>query len=133
MQDFFAVSGFLFHRFGRILNAPQGMNELEFCVETDDAAENAHARIGACGKKAGSIPVQTQKLRDNIYMLYGPGGNMIVLTGSEGKVLVDSSFATAAPHVTATLSAIDAKPLKLLIKTHWRDQRNVWRKQTRTR
>jgi cyclase len=76
-------------------------------------------RVAQMRAQAGSIPVKTQKLRDNIYMLYGPGGNMIVLTGSEGKVLVDSSFATAAPNVTAALAAIDARPLKLLINTHW--------------
>src|SRR5277367_4708137 len=55
-------------------------------------------RVAQMRAQAGSIPVKTQKLRDNIYMLYGPGGNMIVLTGAEGKVLVDSSFATAAPN-----------------------------------
>jgi cyclase len=76
-------------------------------------------RVAQMRAQAGSIPVQTQKLRDNIYMLYGPGGNMIVLTGSEGKVLVDSSFASAAPHVAAAMAAIDAQPLKLLINTHW--------------
>jgi cyclase len=76
-------------------------------------------RVAQMRAQAGSIPLQTQKLRDNIYMLYGPGGNMVVLTGPEGKVLVDSSFAAAAPKVTAALAALDAKPLQLLINTHW--------------
>jgi cyclase len=76
-------------------------------------------RVAQMRAQAASIPLQSQKLRDNIYMLYGPGGNMIVLTGPEGKVLVDSSFAGAAPRVIAALAAIDAQPLKLLINTHW--------------
>jgi glyoxylase-like metal-dependent hydrolase (beta-lactamase superfamily II) len=76
-------------------------------------------RVAQMRAQAGSIPVQTQKLRENIYMLYGSGGNMLVLTGPEGKVLVDSSFAAAAPKVIAALAAIDAMALKLLINTHW--------------
>src|ERR1700734_1156548 len=50
-------------------------------------------RVAQMRAQAATVPVQTEKLRDNIYMLYGPGGNMIELTGPEGKVLVDSSFA----------------------------------------
>ena len=76
-------------------------------------------RVAQMRAQAATVPVQTQKLRDNIYMLYGPGGNMIALTGPEGKVLVDSSFAGAAPKVTAALATIDAQPLKILINTHW--------------
>jgi cyclase len=76
-------------------------------------------RVAQMRAQAASVPLQSQKLRDNIYMLSGPGGNMIVLTGSEGKVLVDSSFAGAAPKIISALAAIDAKPLKLLINTHW--------------
>jgi cyclase len=83
------------------------------------AAPISNDRVAQMRAQAASIPVQTQKLRDNIYMLSGPGGNMIVLTGTEGKVLVDSSFAGAVPKITAALAAIDAKPLRLLINTHW--------------
>jgi hypothetical protein len=54
-------------------------------------------RVAQMRAQAAAIPVQTQKLRDNIYMLSGPGGNMVVLTGADGKVLVDSSFAGAVP------------------------------------
>ncbi|HEY0702826.1 MAG TPA: MBL fold metallo-hydrolase [Candidatus Acidoferrales bacterium] len=76
-------------------------------------------RVAQMRAQAATVPVNTTKLRDNIYMLSGPGGNMIALTGPEGKVLVDSSFAGAVPHISAALAAIDARPLKLLINTHW--------------
>src|ERR1700675_141401 len=42
----------------------------------------------------GAVPLQTLKLRDNIYLLYGPGGNMVALTGPAGKWLVHSGFCT---------------------------------------
>jgi cyclase len=67
----------------------------------------------------GSVPLQTQKLRDNIYMLYGPGGNMVALTGPDGKVLVDSSFVPVVRKIRATLDGFGGPPLKVLINTHW--------------
>ena len=69
--------------------------------------------------QAATVPVQTQKLRDNVYMLSGPGGNILVLTGADGKLMVDSSFAGAVPKINTALAAIDSKPLNLLINTHW--------------
>lgn len=67
----------------------------------------------------GAVPLQSLKLRDNIYMLYGPGGNMVVLTGTDGKVLVDSSFATVVPKIKDAMAAMDSNPLRILINTHW--------------
>ena len=65
------------------------------------------------------VPLQTLKLRDNIQMLYGPGGNMVVLDGPDGKILVDSSFASVAPKVKRALDEISDTPFKMLINTHW--------------
>jgi len=65
------------------------------------------------------VPLQTLKLRDNIQMLYGPGGNMLVLDGPDGKILVDSSFASVAPKVKQALDEISNTPFKMLINTHW--------------
>lgn len=61
----------------------------------------------------------TTRLRDNLYMISGSGGNMAVLDGPDGKVLIDSSFSTTAPHLKQALAAISSNPLKLLINTHW--------------
>jgi len=66
-----------------------------------------------------AIPLETLKLRDNIYMLHGPGGNMVALNGPDGKVLVDSSFASVAPKLKQSLDALGSAPLKVLINTHW--------------
>ncbi len=66
-----------------------------------------------------AVPLQTMKLRDNIHMLYGPGGNMVALDGPDGKVLVDASFASVAPKVKLALDGISNAPLKILIDTHW--------------
>src|SRR5882672_8304869 len=70
-------------------------------------------------KQMASVPLQTLKLRDNIQMLSGPGGNMVVLDGPDGKILVDSSFASVAPKVKQALDGISNSPFKMLINTHW--------------
>jgi len=70
-------------------------------------------------KQMASVPLQTLKLRDNIQMLSGPGGNMVVLDGPDGKILVDSSFASVAPKVKQALDGISNTPFKMLINTHW--------------
>ncbi len=70
-------------------------------------------------EQMSAIPLQTLQLRDNILMLFGPGGNMVVLDGPEGKALVDSSFAKVAPKIKGVLDGMSGAPLKLLINTHW--------------
>jgi glyoxylase-like metal-dependent hydrolase (beta-lactamase superfamily II) len=52
-------------------------------------------------------------------MLSGPGGNVVVMFGREGKVVVDSFVQPAWPRLKAALDALDGSPLKTLIDTHW--------------
>jgi glyoxylase-like metal-dependent hydrolase (beta-lactamase superfamily II) len=69
--------------------------------------------------QAGAAPIETAKLGDGLVMLSGPGGNVVVLFGREGKFVVDSFVQPAWPRLKATLDALDGSPLKLLIDTHW--------------
>jgi cyclase len=68
---------------------------------------------------ASTAPIQVTKLRDTLYLLQGVGGNMVAQTGPDGKVLIDSSMATAAPRLRETLRQIGPHPMKLLINSHW--------------
>ena len=70
-------------------------------------------------KAAATAKVTVQALRRNISVLLGAGGNIAVLTGSDGKLLVDAEIVTARPHVSAALASINADPVKQLINTHW--------------
>src|SRR5690242_13249161 len=55
---------------------------------------------------AATAKITTQKLRGNICVLLGSGGNIAVLPGREGKLLVDSGISTSRPQLTAALAAI---------------------------
>ncbi|MBY0274135.1 MBL fold metallo-hydrolase [Candidatus Binatia bacterium] len=49
----------------------------------------------------------------------GSGGNITVLTGSDGKLLVDAGIAVSRPKIEAALDRISDAPIKYLIDTHW--------------
>jgi glyoxylase-like metal-dependent hydrolase (beta-lactamase superfamily II) len=70
-------------------------------------------------KEAAIAKITVQPLRRNITVLLGAGGNIAVLTGPDGKLLVDSEIVTARPRVSQALTGINADPIKQLINTHW--------------
>ena len=68
---------------------------------------------------AASTPIKTTKLYDNLWLLQGAGGNMAVQTGKDGIILIDSSFATAVPHIKEAIAAISPDAPHALVNTHW--------------
>ena len=70
-------------------------------------------------KAAASAKITTQKLRGGVYVLIGSGGNIAVLPGAQGKVLVDSGMSTSQPQIVEALNGISADPISHLINTHW--------------
>jgi glyoxylase-like metal-dependent hydrolase (beta-lactamase superfamily II) len=68
-------------------------------------------------------------VRRNISVLEGSGGNIAVLTGKDGKLLVEAGFAVSRPRITSALTSINADPIKHLINTHWHTDHtdgNAW-------
>ena len=70
-------------------------------------------------KAAATAKITTQKLRGGVYVLMGSGGNIAVLPGAQGKVLVDSGMSTSQPQIVEALNGISADPISHLINTHW--------------
>jgi glyoxylase-like metal-dependent hydrolase (beta-lactamase superfamily II) len=70
-------------------------------------------------KEAATAKVTVQPLRRNVSVLLGAGGNIAVLTGPDGKLLIDAAIVTARPNVSSALASINADPIKQLINTHW--------------
>ena len=60
-----------------------------------------------------------QKLSDNLYMLTGKGGNLLLSTGADGLLLIDDDYADMSDKTRAAVKAISAEPVKFLINTHW--------------
>ncbi len=68
---------------------------------------------------AARAKIGTQLIRRNISVLEGSGGNIAVLTGRDGKLLVEAGLSVSRPAITAALAAINADPIRHLINTHW--------------
>ena len=77
------------------------------------------ARAAQARPDAGSTPIRTTRLFDNVYLLQGAGGNMALQTGSEGNILIDSSFAPAVPRIREAIAAVSNDAPFALINTHW--------------
>src|ERR1700739_1477530 len=69
--------------------------------------------------KFNSAPLKTQKLADNITMLSGPGGSVVVLNGPDGKFDVDTFVAPAWPRLKEALDGLGNAPVKYVIDTPW--------------
>ena len=61
----------------------------------------------------------THKLRNNISVLEGSGGNVAVLTGPDGKVLVDAGISVSREQMKKALANLATDPVTHLINTHW--------------
>jgi len=75
-------------------------------------------RTAALRAQIGAVPIQTQQLGENLTLLSGPGGNVVVLHGADGLVMVDTFVAPAWPRLQESLKALGA-PVKFVINTHW--------------
>jgi cyclase len=75
--------------------------------------------LAAIRAQIGAVPIQSQKLADNLTLLSGPGGNVVVLNGPDGKFVVDTFLAPAWPNLKQSLAGISGVPLKIVIDTHW--------------
>jgi glyoxylase-like metal-dependent hydrolase (beta-lactamase superfamily II) len=68
---------------------------------------------------AATTAISVHPLRRNISVLEGSGGNITVLTGEDGKLLVDAGFSVSRPRVAAALDSISRDPIRHLINSHW--------------
>lgn len=63
--------------------------------------------------------IVTETLRDGISVLEGSGANIVVLSGKQGKFLVDAGISKSADKVKAALLQISPAPVKYVVNTHW--------------
>lgn len=68
---------------------------------------------------ARTAKINVTKLRGNISMLDGSGGNIAVFTGGEGKLLVDGGVGVSKPNVLNAINNVSKAPIKYLINSHW--------------
>jgi glyoxylase-like metal-dependent hydrolase (beta-lactamase superfamily II) len=84
-----------------------------------EAYAQARDIVDAIRDYAATMPLQLHKLRGSVTIIEGSGGNIAVLTGSDGKVFIDAGITATRPRVLDAVKSLSRDPIKHLINTHW--------------
>lgn len=80
----------------------------------------AEESLVVASRKAGETAnITVQALRRNVSALIGSGGNIAVLPGDDGKLIIDSGFLGSRGKIVDALSSLSSDPIKHLVNTHW--------------
>jgi glyoxylase-like metal-dependent hydrolase (beta-lactamase superfamily II) len=69
--------------------------------------------------EAANATISVTPLRGGLSMLSGSGGNITVLDGKDGKLLVDAGIAVSRKRIAEALHSTGNGPVKFLIDTHY--------------
>lgn len=75
--------------------------------------------VAAMRAQMAATPIEVVKLTNNLTMLAGPGGNVLVLNGADGKVVVDGFVEPAWPALKKVLDSLGNARITTMIDTHW--------------
>ncbi|WP_234969235.1 MBL fold metallo-hydrolase [Winogradskyella jejuensis] len=68
--------------------------------------------IGFSQGRFDTIEIKSEKLSDNVYVLFGAGGNIGVSVGEDGVFVIDDQFAPLSEKILAKIKTLSDKPLK---------------------
>ena len=63
--------------------------------------------------------IQSQKVADGLYVLFGIGGNIAVSIGEDGVLIVDDQLPQVMDKIEAAISKIGGGKIDYAINTHW--------------
>jgi glyoxylase-like metal-dependent hydrolase (beta-lactamase superfamily II) len=64
-------------------------------------------------------PIKATKLTDNLVLLSGDGGNVLVVISGDGLMLIDGGLPDRAADLQNAVKGVDSHPVKVLFNTHW--------------
>ena len=88
-------------------------------ISTPNVSAQTTSPVIKINEAAANSDITVEQLRGNLSVLFGSGGNIVVLNGPDGKLLVDDGIAISKDKLQAALDRISAEPIKYVINTHW--------------
>jgi glyoxylase-like metal-dependent hydrolase (beta-lactamase superfamily II) len=88
---------------------------LSLVGQTDDRGGSI---VAGALKESAKAKLTVTRLHRNVSVISG-GGDIAVLTGPDGKVLVDAGIVTAHTNLSKALASVSNDPITRLINTHW--------------
>jgi cyclase len=64
------------------------------------------------------VEIKPHQVSGNVYYLEGQGGNVGVLVGEDGVLMIDDQFAPLTDKIMAAVKKLSSKPVRLLVNTH---------------
>jgi glyoxylase-like metal-dependent hydrolase (beta-lactamase superfamily II) len=99
--------------------ASTGLAATAVCVVPHRVFGGEESLVLAARKSGETANITVQALRRNVSALIGAGGNIAVLPGNDGKLIIDAGYLTARSKIAAALSSVSPNPIKHLVNTHW--------------
>ncbi len=72
----------------------------------------------AAQRSLDDVEIETLRVRDNIYMLVGAGGNITVQVGDDGVLIVDTQYAALSEKILAAVAELSERPIRYIVNTH---------------
>src|SRR5262245_6238214 len=80
-----------------------------------------HALWGTSQTPKQPGPLRIAKVKGDLYMISGEGGNVAVYVTSEGVILVDDMFDRNHQDILAQVKSVTDKPIRYVLNTHQHD------------
>jgi glyoxylase-like metal-dependent hydrolase (beta-lactamase superfamily II) len=101
------------------VDQPQEMTVRRFIVLVGLVALGGlSVAVSAYQQQPAARVLEVEKLRDNLFVLRGGGGNTAVFVGSNGVVVVDTKIPGWGPTLLAKIKELTPKPVTTIINTH---------------
>jgi glyoxylase-like metal-dependent hydrolase (beta-lactamase superfamily II) len=68
--------------------------------------------------KQPPAPIAIEKVKDNLYVVTGPGGNVGVEVTDEGVILIDDKYEQNVAEILEKVKTVTDKPVKYVLSTH---------------
>jgi len=81
--------------------------------------DGQQAVMDAFGWDFDEAEISIESISDNIHVLFGLGGNILVSTGADGVLLVDDQMPELKYKILRSLRKIGGKSVDYIINTHW--------------
>lgn len=82
-------------------------------------ADDLNGLLGKFGWSFDKTAITKQKITDDLYVLFGIGGNIAVNIGKDGVLIVDDQFPAMIPKVKGAIRELGGKGVNFAVTTHW--------------
>ncbi|HLF12917.1 MAG TPA: MBL fold metallo-hydrolase [Gammaproteobacteria bacterium] len=78
----------------------------------------AQAALGQGQVDFSAVQIKVHHVNGNVYYLEGQGGNVGLLVGNDGVIMIDDQFAPLTEKLVAAIRTLSDKPIRFVINTH---------------